>query len=78
MKIISVEKLPKEVLEKAKIVGNIFDMAEKREEFLNEWFQGLTCALMSTGIIETKEWNEKIAPLLREYGKKLGLKWLNH
>ena len=80
MKKIKIVALPKEVLKKAKIIGNVFDIAEKREEFLNDWFQRLTCELFtqSAGLISDGDWNKKIAPLLRKKGKELGLKWLQN
>ena len=67
MKKIKVEKLPIEVLEKVKILGNVFDEAEKRKENFDKMVCGLSVVLREKYNITAKQWNDDIAPELRKY-----------
>ena len=69
MKNIKIVELPKEVLEKAKIVGNIFDKIGKQ----NERYEGVICELINLlrdkyGMT-SEQWNSDVAPILRKYIK---------
>ena len=63
-------KLPKEVLEKAELVGNILDeLNESREGYERlacEFFSILRDKYRVTG----EQWNKDIAPVLRKYRRK--------
>ena len=67
MEKIKVVELPKEVLDKVKILGNVFDKAEKKKEV----FESIVCQLMNVLYqkynFDPNNWNEDIAPILRKY-----------
>ena len=73
---IKLVKLPPQVLERFEIVGNIFDLASKREEFIKNWFDSMVSELASSLQIKGDQWNKEVAPILRKKGKELGIKWL--
>ena len=63
-------ELPKEVIEKAEITGNIFDELEKQKNNFETIVNKLCCVLTEKYKISTKQWNEDIAPVLRIFLNK--------
>jgi len=68
---IKIVKLPKEVLKRAKTIGNIFDILNSQKED----FEVIVCRLMvvlkDKYNLTDKQWNKDIAPILRQFYTKL-------
>ena len=67
MKQIKVEQLPIEVLDKIKVLGNVFDELDKKKENYERMVCELINILKDKYNLTNENWNEDIAPLLRKY-----------
>ncbi len=67
MKMLKMERLPKKVLKRAKIIGNIFDKINKKDEVFESIVCELLCLLKDKYNLTDKQWNKDVAPILVKY-----------
>ena len=74
MKKIKIVELPEEELEKAKIIGNVFDKLRENKDMFEKMICELLVILKDKYNFTTENWNEDIAPILRKHYPNIDFK----